>query len=133
MAKKLRSTTHYSDRQEDTKELASTPSGTSNSLDRWKDDLVEAQKKRAELQADLKRVNNEAQKLQNQGRVDTKRIGDLTLENSTLGTKMRDRAEELKGKAKLLEVKATLNGREILMTVQFVGSSTRDRSSDSST
>ena len=112
MARKLGSTTHHSNRQEpDTKELASTPSDIPNTSSRWKDDLVEAQKKRAELEADLKRVNTEAQKLQNQGRVDSKRIGDLTLENSTLGTKLRDRAEELKGKAKLLDVRPALSGR----------------------
>ena len=71
----------------------------------WKNDLIEAQKRRTELQVDLEASNTEIQRLHTQARADGKRIGDLTLENTALVVKLQDRVEELKGKAKLLEVK----------------------------
>ena len=115
LAKKVGSTDDRPDRPANTKELPPASSQIPNPSSRWKDDLVEAQKQRAELQADLSRVNSEFQRLQNQARVDSRRIGDLTLDNSTLSVKLRDRAEELRGKAKLLEVRAALIARENLI------------------
>ena len=78
------------------------------SSDRWKEDLTEAQKKRAELQAALQTANDEVNSLRTQARVDGKRIRDLTSENSALAVKFRDRVAEIKGKARLLEVLAAL-------------------------
>lgn len=46
----------------------------------------------------------EIHKLQAQTGQDRKRIGELVQERTGLATRMRDRDEELRGKAKLLEV-----------------------------
>ncbi|MCJ1329438.1 hypothetical protein MMC10_006118 [Thelotrema lepadinum] len=116
LAKKVGSTDDRPDRPANTKELPPASSQIPNPSSRWKDDLVEAQKQRAELQADLSRVNSEFQRLQNQARVDSRRIGDLTLDNSTLSVKLRDRAEELRGKAKLLE---DLQHETVALTLQL--------------
>ena len=74
---------------------------TSNSLT---EDLVEAQSKRSELQATLSVLQNEFDNLHVRSRTERKLLNDLVSEKSALTMKLRDRDEELRGKAKLLEV-----------------------------
>ncbi len=57
------------------------------------------------MEARLQSVTEELQKLKIQSSLDKKRIGELSKEKATLTTGMRDRDEELRGKAKLLEVR----------------------------
>ncbi|CAF9930639.1 MAG: hypothetical protein ALECFALPRED_004696 [Alectoria fallacina] len=66
-------------------------------------DLSEAQRSRGLMEARLQSVIEELQKLKIQSSLDSKRIGELSKEKATLITGMRDRDEELRGKAKLLE------------------------------
>lgn len=68
-------------------------------------DLSEAQRSRGLMETKLQSVTEELQKLKIQSSLDSKRIGELSKEKATLTTGMRDRDEELRGKAKLLEVR----------------------------
>ena len=68
-------------------------------------DLREAQRSRSLLEAKLQTLTEELNKLKVQSTLDSKRINDLTKEKAALTTGMRDRDEELRGKAKLLEVR----------------------------
>ncbi len=56
------------------------------------------------MQTRLQSVTEELNKLKIQSSLDSKRVSELTKEKATLATGMRDRDEELRGKAKLLEV-----------------------------
>lgn len=67
-------------------------------------DLSEAQRSRGLMETRLQAVTEEVNKLKIQTSLDSKRIGELAKEKVVLNTKMRDREEELRGKAKLLEV-----------------------------
>lgn len=49
-------------------------------------------------------MTEELNKLKIQSSLDSKRVAELTREKAMLTTGMRDRDEELRGKAKLLEV-----------------------------
>lgn len=68
-------------------------------------DLGEAQRSRGLMESRLQSVTDELQKLKIQSSLDNKRIGELSKEKAILTTGMRDRDEELRGKAKLLEVR----------------------------
>jgi len=57
------------------------------------------------METRLQSVVEELNRLKIQSSLDTKRISDLAKEKLTLTTGMRDRDEELRGKAKLLEVR----------------------------
>ena len=57
------------------------------------------------METKLQSVIEDLQKLKIQSSLDSKRIGELSKEKATLTTGMRDRDEELRGKAKLLEVR----------------------------
>jgi len=65
--------------------------------------LIEAQRNRAELQTRLDSVTTELDKLRSQSKIENQRFAELTKERATLIQKLRDRDEELRGKAKLLE------------------------------
>lgn len=67
-------------------------------------DLGEAQRSRGLMATKLQSVVEELNKLRLQSSLDTKRVDDLTKEKSVLTTGVRDRDEELRAKAKLLEV-----------------------------
>ena len=67
-------------------------------------DLLEAQRSRGELQTRLDTVTIDLERLKLRSKADTKWIGELTAERASLVKKLRDRDEELRGKAKLLEV-----------------------------
>ncbi|KAL9073182.1 MAG: hypothetical protein Q9157_004824 [Trypethelium eluteriae] len=76
---------------------------TGDTLGRLRIDLATTQKSRADLQARLKPLTEELEKAKLKSEKDLKRIEDLTRERITLERKLRDRDEELKGKARLVE------------------------------
>lgn len=67
-------------------------------------DLSEAQRSRSELQGRLDRVTADLGKLQKRSAQDQRRISALESERTNLRLRLRDRDEELRGKAKLLDV-----------------------------
>lgn len=67
-------------------------------------DLSDAQRSRVLMETRLHSVTEDLQTLKIQSSLDSKRIGELSKEKGALTTGMRDRDEELRGKAKLLEV-----------------------------
>lgn len=75
-----------------------------NALTATRADLSDAQRSRAELQEKLARVSAELEKLRKKGAQDTRRISALDGERTHSQLRLKDRDEELRGKAKLLEV-----------------------------
>lgn len=69
-----------------------------------KSDLAEALRAKGQLQSRLKVAEDELDKLRLKSKTDAKVIKDLYTERAALIIKVKDRDEELKGKAKLLEV-----------------------------
>ena len=67
-------------------------------------DLSEAQRSRSELQNRLDVVTSDREKLQKRSGLDQRRISALDAERMQLRMRLRDREEELRGKAKLLDV-----------------------------
>lgn len=76
-----------------------------------KADLAEALRSNGQLQSRLKAAETELVKTKAQNKSDSKLIKDLSTERAVLSQKVRDRDEEIKGKAKLLEVCHGLNLR----------------------
>ncbi|KAL9095366.1 MAG: hypothetical protein Q9165_002237 [Trypethelium subeluteriae] len=74
-----------------------------DTLARLRTDLATTQKSRADLQARLMPLTEELEKAKSKSEKDLKRIEDLARERTTLERKLRDRDEELKGKARLVE------------------------------
>ncbi|OQD74925.1 hypothetical protein PENDEC_c009G03637 [Penicillium decumbens] len=66
-------------------------------------DLSEAQRSRSELQVRLDRVNTEYDKLRKKSAQDSRRLNALDHERTHLQLRLKDRDEELRQKAKLLE------------------------------
>ena len=90
-----------------TTSTADSPSSTpaqAEALARLRLDLSEAQRTKEEQQSRLKSVTEELERLKLKSKMDTQRISELAMEKAGLVTKMRDRDEELREKAKLLEV-----------------------------
>ena len=56
------------------------------------------------MQTRLNATDKELEKLKLQARLDNKRISAVETERATVSKKLRDREEEIRGKAKLLEV-----------------------------
>lgn len=79
-------------------------------------DLGEAQRSRGLMETRLQSVTDELQKLKIQSSLDSKRIGELSKEKTILTTGTRDRDEELRGKAKLLE---DLHDETVSLTLQL--------------
>lgn len=77
---------------------------SSEPLARLRQDLIEAQRSKGALQLELKLITDEMEKFKIRGKTEGKRITELTAEKAIWNTKLRDRDEELRGKAKLLEV-----------------------------
>lgn len=73
-------------------------------LDATRADLSEAQRSRSELQDRLNRITTEVEKLRKKSGQDGRRISALESERVHLQLRLKDRDEELRGKAKLLEV-----------------------------
>ncbi|KAI5302677.1 hypothetical protein KEM55_000945 [Ascosphaera atra] len=67
-------------------------------------DLAQAQRSRADLQRRLAKVNEELELSREGARKSSKKVELLTGERNTLSRRLKDRDEELKGKAKLLDV-----------------------------
>jgi len=66
-------------------------------------DLGKAQQERAELQTRLDRTTKELEKNKSRSKIDGRRITQLTYELNQLSVRVRDRDEESRGKAKLLD------------------------------
>lgn len=67
-------------------------------------DLSEAQRSRTELVDKLSKTSAELEKLRRKTNADARRIEALVAERALLLTRVKDRDEELRGKAKLLDV-----------------------------
>ncbi|KAL4802266.1 autophagy-related protein 16 [Aspergillus unguis] len=89
----------------DPKGQASTASGSSpqDVLSTTRADLIEAQRSRSELQERLVRAIAELERLKKRNIYDGKRISSMEGEITQLQLRLKDREEELRGKAKLLE------------------------------
>ena len=72
--------------------------------DRWQEELAEAQRRRSELETNLGVMGTDLERLKAHVNSEELRLNHLTSENATLILKLRDRAEELKAKTKMLEV-----------------------------
>ena len=79
------------------------PSVSAESHAQLRGDLGKAQQERAELQARLDRSTKDLEKLRSRSKIDNKKITQLTSELSQLSIRVRDRDEESRGKAKLLD------------------------------
>lgn len=69
-----------------------------------KSDLAEALRSKGQLQSRLRVAEDELEKLRTKSKADNRIVKDLHAERAVLMTKVKDRDEELRGKAKLLEV-----------------------------
>lgn len=76
---------------------------TGDALTRARQDLSEAQRSKGVMQSRLEIAIEELQKRKLQSQLDSKRIGELTAERTSLTIRMKDQDQELKGKGKLLE------------------------------
>ena len=81
---------------------ASTPNDGNAQL---RSDLAEALRSNGALQARIKAAETELLKLRAKSKNDDRTIEDLTRKEAVLTQKVRDRDEELKGKARFLEVR----------------------------
>ncbi|KAI9667195.1 MAG: hypothetical protein M1821_000008 [Bathelium mastoideum] len=72
-------------------------------LNQLRADLAATQKSRADLQARLKPLVEELESLKSESKKSLRKISELSREKHTLERKLRDRDEELKGKARLVE------------------------------
>lgn len=97
--------TKSKDRQASRGKAASSSPTPGDTIAKVRQDLGEAQRSRGLIEARLQAVTEELNKLKIQSSLDSKRISELTKEKAALVTGMRDRDEELRGKAKLLEVR----------------------------
>ena len=84
--------------------LAEKGPGPTEILETTRADLAEAQRSRSELEARLNRVNAEVEKLRYKNNQDGRRLKALENDRVHLQLRLKDREEELRGKAKLLEV-----------------------------
>ncbi|KAK2737399.1 hypothetical protein FQN55_001137 [Onygenales sp. PD_40] len=83
--------------------LVHRPSSASLQLAAARQDLSEAQRSRTELQEKLSRTSSELEKLKKKYNADARRMESLVAERAQLVVRLRDRDEELRGKAKLLD------------------------------
>ena len=67
-------------------------------------DLSDAQRSRSELQNKLNHVSTDLEKLRKKSTQDARRISTLESQRTQLQLRLKDRDEELRGKAKLLDV-----------------------------
>ena len=75
----------------------------SPSVIQMRQDLAQAQQQRGDLQTRLDTASRELETAKAKSRTDTKKINQLTANVSQLTLKLRDRDEELRGKAKLVK------------------------------
>lgn len=86
-----------------TSPFARTPPAHPEPQTQLRIDLGKAQQERVELQTRLDRTIKELEKLKWRSKVDSKRITQLTAELNQLSVRVRDRDEESREKAKLLD------------------------------
>lgn len=75
----------------------------STNISQLRRDLSKAQHERHDLYTRLESAMRELDNLKSKARVDSKRINQLDATTSQLNVRLRDREEELRGKAKLVE------------------------------
>lgn len=100
-----RASPNFKDRKTPREQAGPGSPTTGDAVTKVRQDLSEAQRSRSLMGIRLQSVTEELQKLKIQSSLDSKRIGELLKEKAALTTGMRDRDEELRGKAKLLEVR----------------------------
>ncbi|EXJ75145.1 uncharacterized protein A1O5_01841 [Cladophialophora psammophila CBS 110553] len=93
-----------------------SPSGTASTLAQLRQDLSKAQTERADLQFRLETALRELETLKGKAKADSKRITQLNASVSQLTIKLRDRDEELRGKAKLIE---SVQDENVTLTLQL--------------
>jgi len=82
---------------------STVPSTTGDVAAQLRRDLAEALRSRGQLQSRLKLAEEDLETLRLKSKLDTKIIKDFAAERAVLVVKVKDRDEELRGKAKLLE------------------------------
>ena len=123
MQEEPRSSPNFKERKTGREKAATGSPTAGDAIIKVRQDLSEAQRSRGVMETRLQSVVEELQKLKIQSSLDSKLIGELSKEKATLSTGMRDRDEELRGKAKLLEVGvdiALMHSRSILIDQQDV-------------
>ena len=80
-----------------------SPTASATQVAQLRQDLSKAQSERADLQSRLDTGLRDVETLKTKARTDNKRIVQLNASVNQLTTKLRDREEELRGKAKLIE------------------------------
>lgn len=89
------------------------PSSEGDTLLQLRQDFARAQQDRSDLASQVETLKKEIEVATSKARSDTKKIAHLNATSTQLVTKLRDREEELRGKAKLLvdvqDENATLN------------------------
>ncbi|KAL9123352.1 MAG: hypothetical protein Q9187_000079 [Circinaria calcarea] len=94
----------FRDQQKPVREELSSPGPlVPGIIEKIRDDLTEAQRSRGELQARLIEATEVVKRLQSRLRTLDKQVIELHGERQVLSTRLKDRDEELRGKAKLLE------------------------------
>ncbi|KIW98038.1 uncharacterized protein Z519_01622 [Cladophialophora bantiana CBS 173.52] len=93
-----------------------SPSATATTLAQLRQDLSKAQTERADLQLRLETALRELDTLKGKAKADSKRITQLNASVSQLTIKLRDRDEELRGKAKLIE---SVQDENVTLTLQL--------------
>lgn len=84
--------------------------------EKLRQDLSEAQRSRGVLETKLKSITDELQSLKISSSLEHKRVGELSKEKDQLTRSVKDRDEEIRGKAKLLE---DLHDETISLTLQL--------------
>lgn len=79
------------------------PQPDAASVVQMRQDLAKAQQERADLQARLDQASRDFDQLKTKARQDGRKLAQVTANVNQLTLKLRDREEELKGKAKLVE------------------------------
>ena len=99
-----------------TSTAVSSPSAQFELHAQYRSDLGKAQQERAELQARLGHTTKELDKVKSRSKVDSRRIAQLTSELGQLSVRVRDRDEESREKAKLLE---DVQGEMVTMNLEL--------------
>ncbi|KAM0800175.1 autophagy-related protein 16 [Usnea florida] len=111
-----RSSPSFKERKTGREKAAPGSPTTGDAIIKVRQDLSEAQRSRGVMETRLQSAVEELQKLKIQCSLDSKLIGELSKEKATLSTGMRDRDEELRGKAKLLE---DIHDETVSLTLQL--------------
>lgn len=89
------------------------PASEGNTVVQLRQDFAKAQQDRSDLQSQIEALKRDLDNATSKGKSDAKKISQLNGAATQLATKLRDREEELRGKAKLLvdvqDENATLN------------------------